>query len=64
MSRITDYVLEQEANGELEYSESKAIYEQRKSLESTFTLTREQKEYMKTDAFAKEWDNFIRDSFF
>ena len=73
MSRITDYVLDQESNGELEYSESKAIYEQsnaiikgndRKSPQDALSLSKEEKQYMKTEQFAQEWDNFIRKGFF
>jgi len=70
MSRITDYVLDQESNGELEYSESNAMYyptdtntkgKQEKSLEDTLAFA---KMYMKSDKFATEWDNFVRKGFF
>ncbi len=70
MSRITDYILEKEANNELEYSESNAMYvqsdtmtkgKQEKSLEDTLEFANR---YMKSDKFATEWDNFVRRGFF
>ena len=64
MSRIGDWVLDQEEQGNLEYNAITGSYEptkgvgkgkQESTLEDALAFA---SEYMKTPEFAKEWENF------
>ena len=64
MSRMTDYILDAEERGELEYNVITGNYEptkgvargkQESTLESTLGLTREHIAFIKSDAFKQEW---------
>ena len=69
MSRIGDWVLDQEEQGNLEYNVITGSYEptkgvgkgkQESTLESTLGLTREHIAFIKSDQFAKEWNEFCK----
>lgn len=71
MSKITDYILEREERGELEFDAITRTYEPTKGVArvNTRKLTNDRlmtleehlefaHDYMKTEQFAKEWDKF------
>ena len=66
---MTDYILDQEDQGNLEYNAFTGNYEPTKGVargkqestpESTLSLTREQIAFIKSDAFKSEWIEFCK----